>query len=666
MIRKLIVIICLSLTITSSAIAQEITEPPTGFFRTADCMFSIPFGETEGETIECGYLTVPVDHETIDEATLELGVAILKSYNDTPAPDPIIMAQGGPGGSTISTYAEQAAFLVEPFRESRDVILFDQRGTLYTKPNLLCPEYTTFVAENIEREMDSEEIIWLETQAMLDCRQRLLNEGINLGAFNSLQNATDVEALRLALGYDEYNFYGVSYGTLLGLHLMRDYPTGLRSVIIDAVVPPQTNFLTEAPRSQNRAFSQLFETCAADPECQQAYPNLENTFFEIVTRLDETPVRVTVNDIRTGESYQAVLDGSGFVALMFQMFYLTDFIPALPLLIDYADQGNFDILGIVWSLVAFDRTMSVGMYNSVICAEDADFTVDDLNVEGIRPQFAEDITTEYQQFIELCNQWDVPDLGPFVDEPVTSDIPTLLFSGQFDPITPPYFADSAAETLTTAYNYVFPTVGHSALGTECANTISRHFLDDPTKEPNSDCLANEPTSPAYLTPNDILQTGLFIDLIQFSINRWFQFGLLIVLMFGLISAWLVWPFTFIMRLAFKKENTQPDSSRSSVSLMFKLVAVLAGGIGTLFVVGFLTAAFMVGYDSEVMLLIGFPSSYRPLFALPWLMAGLTLIMVIGMLMAWLKGYWSILGRLYYSLLTLFALGYLSILGWWVL
>ena len=98
---------------------------------------------------------------------------------------------------------------------------------------------------------------------------------------DSLENAADVESLRLAMGYSKINLYGVSYGTLLALHVMRFHPDGLRTVILDGVVPPNANVLNNEARLENRAFEALFTACAADQETFEPHCNAPN-FRQIV------------------------------------------------------------------------------------------------------------------------------------------------------------------------------------------------------------------------------------------------------------------------------------------------------------------------------------------------------------------------------------------------
>ncbi|NJN99513.1 MAG: alpha/beta hydrolase [Anaerolineales bacterium] len=246
---------------------------PTAAFESTECTFEFPIAQylSPGSLgFKCGYVTVPEQHRDPDGPTIRLAVAILPSTAENPAPDPLFMAQGGPGGSSLELFP--LFMLNNPIREERDIVIFDQRGTLYSEPNLLCPELDKLTKETLELDLSKEEGEKLSQEAYQACGDRLTGAGVNLSAYNSLENAADVNAVRAALGYEQINFYGVSYGTLLGLHTMRDFPEILRSVVLDAVVPAQGSFLNQTARSANRAFKEVIQLCADDSGCNAAIP----------------------------------------------------------------------------------------------------------------------------------------------------------------------------------------------------------------------------------------------------------------------------------------------------------------------------------------------------------------------------------------------------------
>jgi pimeloyl-ACP methyl ester carboxylesterase len=246
---------------------------------------------------ECGYVTVPEEHANPDGPTIRIPVAILRATGTNPQPDPLFLAQGGPGGDAFelfSFYLPQSSLLLD-----RDLVVINQRGTIYAEPDLRCTEITDGMGEILSLPLAAGTDRYNEL--LQACYQRLENEGVNLSAFDSVENAADMEAVRQALGYDDINFYGVSYGTLLGLHFMRDYPDHLRSVILDGVVPTSSNFIASLPDNETRVYAELFNACASDAVCAAAYPNLEARYQAVVDQLNANPKTVTLIDPETGE-----------------------------------------------------------------------------------------------------------------------------------------------------------------------------------------------------------------------------------------------------------------------------------------------------------------------------------------------------------------------------
>ncbi len=631
----------------------------TDAFRSAHCMFDLPAGSVEGRDVECGYLTVPERHGQPDGPTIELAVVIIKSKVAHPASDPLVMLQGGPGGSTIDTYA--AVLLSQhPLQFNRDIVLFDQRGTLYSHPDLQCPETTQLLLETIDKRLSNAEEQRQSEAALTACHDRLVREGVDLADYDSVENADDVEALRVALGYDTINLYGVSYGTLLALHVMRQHPDVLRSVILDAVVPTQTNFVLQVPQSQERAFGELFHACAADASCNAAYPNLEQVFFQLVDTWNKNPVRVPLTDPKTHTTYQAVFDGDMLVEATFQMLYGTSLIPALPKMIYDARDGKYTFLSSVFPFLLFDRTFSDGMYYSVLCAEDADFKPADVPLEGVRPAFAKDAHQSAQSFLDTCQRWNVPPLEPIADAPVTSDIPTLVLNGRFDPITPPAFGQTAAQTLSHSYVVTFPNTGHGALlDSPCATNIAASFLAAPQHQPDTNCVA-QLSGPTFIAPANTLMSPSIQRLLALLNNN--NYTVLLVLLLSLLmllSFIVIWPLGWIIRLLRREPG-----ERRPVAWIARGVAMLAGLLSLIFVVGVIVALFRTEDQNNIVLFFGLPRQYGPLFALPLVIVLLVLGMLIFVTLAWRRGFWSVWGRLYYTLLTLSALGVASIFLWW--
>lgn len=516
----------------------DIPQHQKGVFTPAPCWTTIPPHMTDHVT--CGYVSVPERHANPDGPQIRLAVLIIRATAPDPQPDPLFFLQGGPGGSTIDTYAD-LLLTIRPLLTDRDIILFDQRGTLYSQPSLICKEYDQLLLDTIEKDIPDEEYLRMEEEAYTACRERLLNQGIDLAAYNSLENSADIHAIRQALGYEQINLYGVSYGSLLALHTMRFYPEHLRSVILDGVVPPQTNFLIQVPQTAQRAFSYLFESCSQDKECSTAFPDLENRFYQLVDSFNQNPTRIPLTDPDSGITYQAILDGDTFLDGIFQFLYIGDFIPAIPIMIADAENGKFDLFARIMSILVFDRTYSYGMYFSVLCSEDADFSPDQVLLNGIHPQLAETQADDASQFLKTCDIWNVNALNGMMDEPVNSQLPVLILSGGFDPITPPANGLEAAKTLPNSFVVEFPTGAHgAALDGDCQDEIIRAFLDQPDQPPDTSCV--EPVdSMEFYTPETVILIPAAIQLLNLENMRGVQFLILLAASLFLLPTILITP-----------------------------------------------------------------------------------------------------------------------------
>ena len=616
-------------------------------------MFTLPVFDMAPESrgFECGYVTVPERHAAPDGPTLRIPVAILRAPAEAAQPDPLFVAQGGPGGDAFQVYS--LLMPGSPMAETRDIVIFNQRGAAYADPDLRCTEVFDLLPQVLP--LPPDEAMPRFQQAYADCHQRLSDQGINLSAFNSLENAGDVDSIRQALGYDQINFYGVSYGTLLGLHLMHLYPDHLRSVILDGVVPPQLNFIPLVPQETDRVFTSLFDACAADAGCSADYPNLEQRFFKLVDRLSESPITIPVTDSETGQTVDVYVDDQMLLDIVFQLLYAPDAYATFPRMVADMEAGDYDYVQAIWPEVVFDRTTSDGMYYSVICAEDADIVLDEVPLAGIRPQIAEEALKDIQEnYLDVCADWQVTALPPSVDDPVTSDIPTLLLSGQFDPITPQSYAEAAAAHLSRSYSYVYPGGSHGVMRTDdCVDSIVMAFLADPLAQPDGGCLANVPAD--EFVPANAIRLPLVRQVAAMETEAVARLIIAGLCLGGLWSAFLVWPLARLLRWVRKKPAAARRWTRTAQ------LAVFLFGMLALVYVGGLSYYVWESLSGPMAGLSVVPAAAAPFLLLAWLLLPLALAILILGVVLWNQRSGPILGRLYYSVMALCALVYVVML-----
>ncbi len=484
-----------------TAMLQPTAVPPTytpEFSRTS-CPFQLPPGQVLGRTVECGNLSVPEESGDPAGRRIGLAVAIFHPPGGAAEPDPIIYLQGGPGASVLELLYLSFDRLFAPLLASgRDLILFDQRGVGRSEPALDCPNASALGLELLDHELDGkhladDEMDDLIGQAYRTCAEEL-SAVADLSAYNTRASAADVNDLRRALGYGQVNLWGASYGTRLALEVVRDYPEGVRSVVLDSVYPPDVDMYLEAPGNVDRALNLLFDACAADPPCSAAFPNLRRRFFDTLTRLEAEPVNTVITNPLTRENYAAVLTGDTLFGLIFQLLYEAEALPVLPQLIDEASHSHLDTLSRLYgSLLAQRMASSPGMSFSVQCHEEVAFSsLEQFEAAvsshpDLAPYMRETILGE--PAYDVCTYWPAGRAAPAENEPVRSDIPALVMQGEHDPITPPAWGQHAAETLTNSYFYLYPGIAHGAITSACARAMMVAFLNNPHAAPDEACIA---------------------------------------------------------------------------------------------------------------------------------------------------------------------------------
>jgi pimeloyl-ACP methyl ester carboxylesterase len=472
----------------TAAPATDVAGEPVPRFEPGACEFEVP---PERE-VDCGMLIVAADREDpASAATLALHVAIFASEAARPAAEPIVYLAGGPGSDALEEIPYSFEDRFAPFLAEHTFIMFDQRGTGYSQPSLACPESTDLMLDLLDDILDDEAAQSASLAMLGECRDRLLDEGVDLAVYDSAASAADVDDLRRALGYEQVNLYGISYGTRLAQTVLRDYPDGVRSAILDSAYPIAADLIGELPANTSRAFTTFFAGCAADADCAAAYPDLEARFWALVNELDETPITIPVFYLFDRQNYEAALQGDDLIGILFQGLYSAQIIPALPQLITSVEAGDTALLSaLVSNFILSSEFSSAGMHYAVQCAEEMPFAgeeaLDGIAPARLRDYFAGSVAEE----VEACALWGVPAAPPLENEAVTSDIPALVLAGEYDPITPPAWGAQVAETLPNAFYYEFPGLGHGvSLDHPCPLQIAQDFLAAPDEEPDAGCIA---------------------------------------------------------------------------------------------------------------------------------------------------------------------------------
>lgn len=460
-----------------------------GALESADCLARLA-----GFTIRCGYVTLPQDYDDPAGGKVQIFYSLIQSRYSDPQPDPLVYLVGGPGSSGSQLLETSFNKYLRAFAGERDIIVIDQRGTGLSNPPLYCREALFRLDEILQSQHTEHAELMLEI--LTDCQRRLSDRGVKFASFHSENNARDIVNVLLSLGYEQWNLVGVSYGSRLALAMMRDHPRYVRSVILDSVYPPQADIYLDAYFNGERALQALFAACAAAENCRARYPELAQVFYQLYERLNTTPMTAIYQPPRY-KALEIEISGYRLYDWVFSWLYEVKTIELIPRLIFALHNGQVDeAAGIGAATEATMTSLSLGMHYTVQCQEEygSDNARDYSAMLAAHPHLSGYLRYPVEgpaTLGRLCALWQAEARPPSVNKPVSSDIPALLLSGNYDPITPPAYANLANATLTTAYNFVLPQVGHGVLRSDaCAVRMAAAFIQDPRRAPDSSCIAD--------------------------------------------------------------------------------------------------------------------------------------------------------------------------------
>jgi pimeloyl-ACP methyl ester carboxylesterase len=414
----------------------------------------------------CGTFSVPEDPDDPDGPRIRLAVAVVPAIATKARPDPLFLIAGGPGQGSIHGFAPLLGAFAG-IRRERDLVLVDQRGTGDSnRLDCAMPDDALEAGEIPPEELRKLAGACLPT---LPGRAQFYTTSIAV---------RDLDAVRAALGYPQINVFGGSYGTRVAQHYARRFPQSTRTVVLDGVVPPALALLPNIAIESQRALDGVFARCAADPECDRRFPALAQQFAKLDARLRQGAVPVTLADPVTGETRKLDVTRAHLVTMSRMLTYSPGTASILPLVVhEAATNGNYGPLAAQAELIGddLDRTIAMGMHNSVVCAEDAPRFAGAVDRKALEATAIGALMLDGMQAI--CADWPRGPVDDDFAEPLDSAVPALLLSGEFDPATPASWGAAAAKGFRNGLHVVVPGQGHGQARLPCVQTLLRRFID---------------------------------------------------------------------------------------------------------------------------------------------------------------------------------------------
>ena len=430
---------------------------------------------------ECATLAV-AENRNNPTRMIDLNIAIIRSKSNKKQADPVIMLAGGPGQSAVDTYPSTA----RAFRgilKHRDIVLVDQRGTGKSNP-IKCD-----FDESLQQQLAEDENLLLAE--IKKCANGL---DADTRYYTTTESIKDLEQVRTALKIEKWNLLGISYGTRKALTYLKMFPDSIRSVILDGVVPQQEPLAQSHEKNLVNALRKQFEQCAKQPACKQTFGDVEQQMWQLLDTVDADKPKIRLQNFMTGE-YQEITLTKESAAMAIRLFaYSSNSMSLLPLIIAQANHGQLETIASQANMITDMMQGSLSNVEfSILCAEDLPFygsySANENNI------FGEDFAERTKK---ICNVWPHIKAESHFKDPVSSDLPVLLLSGELDPVTPPEFAELAMQTLSNSQHLVAKGQGHNVFPQGCMPDIITDFVQDPEGELDTECMNEFDYTPFFI------------------------------------------------------------------------------------------------------------------------------------------------------------------------
>ncbi len=440
--------------VTSDALAEVVFE---------DCRLAAP-GTTLRSNARCATYAVAENPDEPAGRQIDLKVAVIPARGKPVQSDAVLFLAGGPGQSATESWPG-IAHAFRSVRAHRDILLVDQRGTGGSN-SLTCPW-----SEELELvDPDTLDLAALSRECLeqLDADTRF---------YTTTMAVQDLEAVRLALGYEQLTLVGVSYGTRVALEYLRRYPESVRAVVLDGVVPPELALGGEHARNAQQALDDAFARCVENAVCHESFGDPAESFAELRQALSDGSIKVQLRHPATGAALELPFNTLSLAAAIRLLSYQPEGVALIPLLLnDAVTTRDFSRVAAqaLMTGATLARSLSRGMELSVVCSEDEPF---------FAPRESDQDTYLGHRFTamitEQCEVWPRGAVPDDFHAPVTSDTAVLLLSGQNDPVTPPRYGDQVAATLSNARHVVAPGQGHNVIPRGCVPRVLAAFIETP-------------------------------------------------------------------------------------------------------------------------------------------------------------------------------------------
>jgi pimeloyl-ACP methyl ester carboxylesterase len=281
---------------------------------------------------------------------------------------------------------------------------------------------------------------------------------------------------------------------------MRRYPRSVHAVILDGVTYPEQAIGPDTPLDGQRALDLIVTRCGESRGCATAYPALRQDLDGLLRQFGSQKSMLTLDDPGDGLPLKIEFNRSMLDASLRFLSYNSTQASLLPTLIHRGAQGALGPLAAQTVMTARQVAgqLASGMQNTVICSEDVPFFGTEMDRAAISRTYQG--TDQLDALLEICKLWPRGPVDADLHSPLRSEIPTLLLSGEADPVTPPADAERLARGLAHHRHLILSGEGHGQVATGCVPKLMAEFLNTAAPERlDASCLDEHRPAPFFVS-----------------------------------------------------------------------------------------------------------------------------------------------------------------------
>ncbi|MBC7659098.1 MAG: alpha/beta fold hydrolase [Chitinophagaceae bacterium] len=402
----------------------------------------------EGSWAKCPTETLP---------GVQSGYAFKQSPKASRPKAALVLLAGGPGQAATDAFFPMSRLLFDLSRD-HDLIFFNPRGTSGPQ-RLTCPQSRSAELGPL---MDRN----VQIERARACVSKL-GASQDLNQFGTDASLADLDHIREELGYEKLSFYGISYGTRLALRYAALYPNRVEKSVLEGILPPEALIGIDTYYLEG-VLRKIAARCRSATLCLKAFGDPWDDYTKLIRTYETAQIVTTVHPV-TGVSQTFKIDRGTIEGMILAMLYTEFDQTMIPSLLHEANRGNFGPL--LATLFTSSRTTEVeGVYYAIACTEDVPFYQ------------AQNLTPRAQDLARICGAYPFKAVNRLFHDPIRGAWPTLLLSGELDPVTAPILVEHLKEQLTASEQLIVPNKGHNVFYLPCVAQKIVAFLKDDSSQ----------------------------------------------------------------------------------------------------------------------------------------------------------------------------------------